>query len=108
MTNEQKDRIVKLCERIGWPDVGYSIMTSDQRLILKGEDWRFDDILIPTPFAISFIIRWLAGKLIEAGCAIDLHRSGTRVTDNEYAQLSFNKDHLAALLKAAETKGILK
>ena len=113
MTDEQKERIVKLDM---WP-IMFDVEECTVRLKYDGESWNEEVAEHPMPYGISesknddyalpVYKEFLADKLLKAKCAIDLHRSGTRVTDNDHAQLSFNKVHLDALLTAAETEGVL-
>ena len=129
MTNEQKERIVKLCEGkegIGWPDDVF--FGGDSRETLKYSGWEggrcpgwqlvrygSEKREAQWDLAESHFIRWREDRLIEAGCEIERYKAKTIVfwenpTENTLARFKDyeGNDDLDALLTAAETEGVLK
>lgn len=109
MDDETKGRIVKLCERIGWPELDGEEMGIETRPDGKLH-WhtKFWGLRKSSAEAFFEKRRWLEGKLVEAGCTIVRDKIKTEVRKYEpsdamtYETISEKADHFKALLDAAE------
>ena len=115
MTDEQKDRIAKLCEgkeEIGWPDDVF--FGGDSRETLKYSGWEDGRCLgwqlvrygsekreAQWDLAESHFIRWLEDRLLKAGCTITRYKNRTKVNDGKGRDW-WNFDHLEVLFAVAE------
>lgn len=106
MNKETKQRIVKLCKRIGLPELDGSSLTyrNPKPPRIMAEGWWWEDEVIHDALAEAYFKEFLLGLLVKNGCEINRNENGTLITRHCWLKSWFvtNTDHLEALLDAAE------